>query len=790
MNRCRSNLLSVETLSLENRIMLAAGMTSADEVEAGAGVGRERGERGERGDRRSNRDEAGSQTATAETGGPLAAQNPRQGVGRNLGELSPIAPIVGQRVPFNVDEGPSSADILSDDAISADLGDRTFLGFVGTGTSLFVNVPTEESIAARRVELDSGQPADRTRFQPVRDISSNNGFTLAGIELVDDSSLTLSPDRAQQIENTVSARLAEENQSVSFVNNFVQGDINGPVTLFINLPNDEIDALESVSRPRPDRAARNFTYEEITNGRFSVNDFREGDTLTVPGNIARESRRLLGISTDRNVETSVAFNPDGSTFNNQDFFDELAPVFEAQEEVGAFGDGSTLVGSFDGLVPLSLLDSVDGPTRNVVADIHTHPQRSVAFRPFDNDAIPPDPSERAAPRNSSALDFRERVDLFISTFQFGEPTAAEIEERLQTEGQFRAFGLTDIEVRRSGLSRDELGLLGEEEFDELIFETASAADLTDPVDAAFEFLNFNQDELDRTGFTIVELATMSIGELNAFSVEERGPEPEGMFAGLAESRIEEAGLTVEEVAALSAVEFFEAFPDALGGEEDELLGEEDERLGEEAELLAEEGELLGEEDELLGEIDLTTPGGAVEGFLGFDQAELERTGLSLGELSTLTIGELNDIFIQERGPERAGIFAGLTGSRIEEAGLTVDEVAALSAVEFFEIFPGPLNTVSEPFDLAIRFLNFSQDLFDQTGLTNDEVAALSIGELNALIVEEVGPEGEGQFAGVSLDAIEEAGLTIGEVAALSVEEFSEIFGDVRLIVETVGGLTG
>lgn len=150
----------------------------------------------------------------------------------------------------------------------------------------------------------------------------------------------------------------------------------------------------------------------------------------MPANIAVESARLLDVSTDLNLETSVVFNPDGSTFVDADLIETLgAPTT---------GDGSTILGDFDGIAPLNALDDFSTTTAETVADLHTHPPAVAAFLPFANEFFNPNP---LPPQNILEDRFPdvETLDIFTGVGAFGD-TVADVFSLLVDEATFFGSG--------------------------------------------------------------------------------------------------------------------------------------------------------------------------------------------------------------------------------------------------------------------------------------------------------------------------------------------------------------
>lgn len=250
----RRNLLLTIEDTLEARAMLAGEASEgADATESAGSETSGRGaERAPRSDNRSrDRDAAESSSARGDSDNSSAELTPVvtdvavTPSPQNLGAIPPVAGVVGERTPVLFDEGPTAGDITASDFRSLQRPDGgTNLGIVAAGDSLFVNVPTIESIEALDALFADRDftTADRVAtFQQIIDESRINGFRNASIDLAQSPELTLSPLRAQQIDNNRVARIAEQNNSVSFVNNSFSDNPDGSVTLFINRPNPDID---------------------------------------------------------------------------------------------------------------------------------------------------------------------------------------------------------------------------------------------------------------------------------------------------------------------------------------------------------------------------------------------------------------------------------------------------------------------------------------------------------------------------------------------------------------------
>ena len=76
--------------------------------------------------------------------------------------------------------------------------------------------------------------------------------------------------------------------------------------------------------------------------------------------------------------------------------------------------------------------------------------------------------------------------------------------------------------------------------------------------------------------------------------------------------------------------------------------------------------------------------------LGFLELEffdelVDFTELSLAEIGLLNVGELNELSIAINGPEEEGVLFGLDSESREATGLTDEELAELTATEYFDL---------------------------------------------------------------------------------------------------------
>lgn len=442
------NRLTVESYPLEARVMLdsADDASSADVPEA-----QDDGQSGNRDNPRPRRqrDASSNSTEPAERAEGAAAQVVEArpavtGQGRSssaaLG-VDPIGPVQGDRIPTFFDESPTVTDVFRTGQRAFDRsgvnGDVAgYVGLVSTGDSLFATVATEEAfdfmenivVTAETDGVDIADAGSQVREElntDVVDPAVADGFDRAASEIGQGE--TVAAGRLQQISNNTTARIAEATGAASFVNNSVSRGNEGPIVLTFNPPNAGIDGGSDPASGATDRAPRNFTLREVTNELFSISDFRAGDTLSVPANVGNEGFRAQDVSAEQNAETSLAFNRDGSTFNDPDLFDSLAEEFASQEEATSVGDGSTIFGVFDGVVPLIGLADFGGGTENTVADLHTHPPRVASFLPFADDfelltGGRPDPN--ASLPNPNAFD---SVEIFFNSTDFGEPDIESLE---------------------------------------------------------------------------------------------------------------------------------------------------------------------------------------------------------------------------------------------------------------------------------------------------------------------------------------------------------------------------
>lgn len=494
MSKRQSNRLFSDPSPLEARVMLA-GETDAEDGAPDAAPDA-RGPRRERDDSRRGRsdspaDQDASTLADSDTATPLpsidddgsAPATPATGLASDLGTLAgpPIAPVEGPRDAFFFAEGPSTADIssvsqrarLRANAISDT--DSNYIGLVSTGDSIFATVPTTESIALAQTIQDAAEDArDAGLFndeeeisddeaveiirsfiqgdltEPLEDIDNaafTNALTIAIDELEEGE--TVSPDRLQQIENNATARIAQAIGAASFVNNSISSDNSDEVTLTFNRPNSAIDGGPATTA-QADRPPQNFTLQEITSERFSINDFQEGDTITLPANIAFEGTRLQDLSAELNAETTVGFAADGSTFTDASLFESFAEEIADNPEANLVGDGATLSGVFSGVTPFAELAEFTGGTENNVADLHTHPPRAFAFEPLGANGVPVEPDDPENDLTAEATAFvAEAVEalaaesLELVANDFTEPP--ESEDFIFTDANGVSFDLTNTE---------------------------------------------------------------------------------------------------------------------------------------------------------------------------------------------------------------------------------------------------------------------------------------------------------------------------------------------------------
>lgn len=329
-------------------------------------------------------------------------------------ELGPFGPVEGDRSkPIANALPPSGPDLFTQNNLTDFLG-RPTLNFVQSGGSLFATVVPESF-----PDGFSRNAADERRFETAR-----LGLDIAAAEL--DEGQTISPLRALQTENNALARMLELANGISFVNNAIIEDAEGPVTLYANLPDQQIDGLPD-DRSSPGREPTVFTYEEILDGTWTAQDFRDGDQLVIPAAIANRTLLLAERSAEENVETGSLFNVDGSPVatpehaagtaeggNNEgvdSFRDENGEIIDSIDEEGVILGDATSVGVNDSAFFLN-----DEDIDQVGAAAHVHPSQVLGY--VENLGT-----------------FRFNGDLeFLPTAQPAEPsTAADIPETLSED---------------------------------------------------------------------------------------------------------------------------------------------------------------------------------------------------------------------------------------------------------------------------------------------------------------------------------------------------------------------
>jgi hypothetical protein len=303
-------------------------------------------------------------------------------------------------------------------------------------------------------------------------------------------------------------------------------------------------------------------------------------------------------------------------------------------------------------------------------------------------------------------------------------------DRPEDEGVF--LGLDEEQREASGLSDEELAELTPAEFLQVrndiidIFATSGALDFLG-IDSAEELSGL-------TDLTLTEAEALTVGELNEILIAANGPEEPGIFLGLGERSRGVLGLPDEELADLTIVEFNELLETPIVDSPalDFLIVSSLAQLAEVTDLSLEEVELLNVGE--LNEISAAAFGPDLPGlFLGLNRIVREATGLSDEELASLTIeefnalegapinvapnvldalgfleleffdelvdftelslaeigllnvGELNELSIAINGPEEEGVLFGLDSESREATGLTDEELAELTATEYFDL---------------------------------------------------------------------------------------------------------
>lgn len=382
------NLLHSEKKPMEERVLLAAATS-------------ERGDRNRRARDVENQNDpvetqSGGQNSPDGTQGGNSSANPFAGFARiasndrvaNLPAEDPAGPVRGQRRGSLVDAGISAADFLQADETNTqpqpdssriDPTKETVVGFVATGHTLYLHVPTEESIAAEedRQNRRVGNDAISDAVGAVTGRALLEGLSVAANELTPNE--TVAPLRFQQIENNATARAAERVGQITFVNNDLDSRATGPTRLYINLPSQAIDGRR-VTHPTVDRDPIEYTYEDIVNGRRSTEDFQLGDSVIVPASIVNEGRRLLGVSRGLGLETSATLRRDGSPLVNRRAFQALG--VETNNN-----DGRTVIGEEREINLVNFKDTEFGEEENSAATIHAHRVGSLSIDGIEDNRV-------------------------------------------------------------------------------------------------------------------------------------------------------------------------------------------------------------------------------------------------------------------------------------------------------------------------------------------------------------------------------------------------------------------